>query len=60
MSLPNQIEASMRPPEFTGGNNRPMPAPSDATPHASMRPPEFTGGNLVVTYKGMHKIVLLQ
>ena len=39
-------QASMRPPEFTGGNSR-LQAPSSAIPLASMRPPEFTGGNLL-------------
>ena len=34
----------MRPPEFTGGNNR-TAAGVDASIGASMRPPEFTGGN---------------
>ena len=36
--------ASMRPPEFTGGN---WTAPAERIPSgtASMRPPEFTGGN---------------
>ena len=36
--------ASMRPPEFTGGNWRAGPRTADPLP-ASMRPPEFTGGN---------------
>ena len=35
----------MRPPEFTGGNLVPVPAPRSWYTHASMRPPEFTGGN---------------
>ena len=36
--------ASMRPPEFTGGNgqDKGLPGPAEG---ASMRPPEFTGGN---------------
>ena len=39
--------ASMRPPEFTGGNDR---GPVSRSPFltASMRPPEFTGGNVGV------------
>ena len=36
--------ASMRPPEFTGGNRRDV-APRRRARAASMRPPEFTGGN---------------
>ena len=36
--------ASMRPPEFTGGNLRRRPT-ARGTSTASMRPPEFTGGN---------------
>ena len=38
-------QASMRPPEFTGGNHHAVghyPEGYDA----SMRPPEFTGGNI--------------
>ena len=38
--------ASMRPPEFTGGNSS-VSGQIRLTPlRASMRPPEFTGGNL--------------
>ena len=37
--------ASMRPPEFTGGNLQQSPCAVYAG-QASMRPPEFTGGNL--------------
>ena len=40
----HDLDASMRPPEFTGGNV----ARCDGRivrPPASMRPPEFTGGN---------------
>ena len=36
--------ASMRPPEFTGGNSCRSRGPA-SVPAASMRPPEFTGGN---------------
>ena len=37
--------ASMRPPEFTGGNQA-LPDGGDISRRcASMRPPEFTGGN---------------
>ena len=38
--------ASMRPPEFTGGNHQQeaQGGPQKASA-ASMRPPEFTGGN---------------
>ena len=35
----------MRPPEFTGGNDRREPTYPALRPDASMRPPEFTGGN---------------
>ena len=37
--------ASMRPPEFTGGNQRNSHGRIAHTYTASMRPPEFTGGN---------------
>ena len=37
--------ASMRPPEFTGGNRRRGRGACDDQRRASMRPPEFTGGN---------------
>ena len=37
--------ASMRPPEFTGGNMAEAAAGSVEPAPASMRPPEFTGGN---------------
>ena len=43
-------QASMRPPEFTGGNaceHRPNLPPSTGE-QASMRPPEFTGGNVAL------------
>ena len=36
--------ASMRPPEFTGGNGG-APVADPRVGQASMRPPEFTGGN---------------
>ena len=43
------MPASMRPPEFTGGNNaagwRARRSTSHGLAEASMRPPEFTGGN---------------
>ena len=40
-------EASMRPPEFTGGNDalQWVPEHRSESDRASMRPPEFTGGN---------------
>ena len=37
--------ASMRPPEFTGGNRRLRRFNPFTGETASMRPPEFTGGN---------------
>ena len=37
--------ASMRPPEFTGGNTTPVRNSTLSGIFASMRPPEFTGGN---------------
>ncbi len=37
--------ASMRPPEFTGGNSPGDVRYREMVLHASMRPPEFTGGN---------------
>ena len=39
--------ASMRPPEFTGGNDAGLHRLSSEAAPASMRPPEFTGGNKV-------------
>ena len=43
------LRASMRPPEFTGGNGNPPGNLSHGSYQilrvASMRPPEFTGGN---------------
>ena len=39
--------ASMRPPEFTGGNFDLAGAIGYREVSASMRPPEFTGGNLL-------------
>ena len=41
--------ASMRPPEFTGGNRTGKPARYFGPGKASMRPPEFTGGNYFIT-----------
>ena len=38
------VVASMRPPEFTGGNSGAAHRHGSVYP-ASMRPPEFTGGN---------------
>ena len=38
--------ASMRPPEFTGGNGVVKTTVGTINFGASMRPPEFTGGNL--------------
>ena len=40
------ISASMRPPEFTGGNPRALGYMAQHAAAASMRPPEFTGGNV--------------
>ena len=40
--------ASMRPPEFTGGNQQ-MASRYIRRAKASMRPPEFTGGNVGVS-----------
>ena len=37
--------ASMRPPEFTGGNHAAARVEEPFAAAASMRPPEFTGGN---------------
>ena len=42
--------ASMRPPEFTGGNAPVIGHRNAPRVDASMRPPEFTGGN---TYSGI-------
>ena len=39
------LEASMRPPEFTGGNEIRAKYAKGGITQASMRPPEFTGGN---------------
>ena len=43
--LGHRLDASMRPPEFTGGN-RLLQLAIPAATGASMRPPEFTGGNI--------------
>ena len=56
-----QHPASMRPPEFTGGN----PGAAGALPfarylHASMRPPEFTGGNIIWQERKAPRFVSLQ
>ena len=40
-----ELDASMRPPEFTGGNVCCAGSASARCNRASMRPPEFTGGN---------------
>ena len=40
-----EVAASMRPPEFTGGNDGASGSHRLPVPMASMRPPEFTGGN---------------
>ena len=40
------VRASMRPPEFTGGNRSNQRVVIVLIRLASMRPPEFTGGNL--------------
>ena len=45
------VSASMRPPEFTGGNLAAAAAELPGRAGASMRPPEFTGGNRTVTTK---------
>ena len=54
-------QASMRPPEFTGGN---CPASVELAARgeaASMRPPEFTGGNaLRHAHEEVDGLVLLQ
>ena len=42
----NLSGASMRPPEFTGGNAMILALAPSSVGIASMRPPEFTGGNL--------------
>ena len=42
----DHLLASMRPPEFTGGNEATLTAVDRSYELASMRPPEFTGGNL--------------
>ena len=39
------VLASMRPPEFTGGNQLRSRRPAQEMEAASMRSPEFTGGN---------------
>ena len=48
--------ASMRPPEFTGGNSS-LPPSQVYLGHASMRPPEFTGGNLHSEAAGLQGVV---
>ena len=45
--------ASMRPPEFTGGNMCLTGLTLPGRSHASMRPPEFTGGNSSRVGSGM-------
>ena len=55
------VRASMRPPEFTGGNDRVRRG--HECPHcspASMRPPEFTGGNIAFGAVTSALLVLLQ
>ena len=42
---PYLLRASMRPPEFTGGNTIIERVRINNKKKASMRPPEFTGGN---------------
>ena len=44
------VHASMRPPEFTGGNALTVANGAAGVDDASMRPPEFTGGNLQPRY----------
>ena len=41
----------MRPPEFTGGNQRQSGNGAGVDLGASMRPPEFTGGNFVIKHE---------
>ena len=48
-----QRAASMRPPEFTGGNTVVSTVDNTHLRPASMRPPEFTGGN-GVDFCGAH------
>ena len=52
--------ASMRPPEFTGGNGAEEIGPLSASDLASMRPPEFTGGNVGAAAESMFTAFLLQ
>ena len=53
--------ASMRPPEFTGGNRRRGEASErNALRLASMRPPEFTGGNLLPSVTTIQDMIALQ
>ena len=54
------MNASMRPPEFTGGNHQPRLLAFTYEVNASMRPPEFTGGNLLERRKVPHSLLLLQ
>ena len=56
----HRIDASMRPPEFTGGNQRVADAMEQAEQAASMRPPEFTGGNVTDLWDGIQDIWELQ
>ena len=51
--------ASMRPPEFTGGNATGIEIVNAIT-GASMRPPEFTGGNGIAYVDHRHRPVQLQ
>ena len=44
-TLTRLLDASMRPPEFTGGNPTAAATKYSSLLIASMRPPEFTGGN---------------
>ena len=53
-------EASMRPPEFTGGNIASPAAGWPAGTIASMRPPEFTGGNSLGLFRDLKHAAALQ
>ena len=54
--------ASMRPPEFTGGNIVTLVKTGGFAAYiiASMRPPEFTGGNAAAVKKNVRAWIVLQ
>ena len=53
--------ASMRPPEFTGGNVSVTGVPAQPeSSYASMRPPEFTGGNAVEKSRAVQRGTMLK